>query len=342
MSTPPTRDGASARAAQAVPTPDRLGSWKEIGAYLGVTARTAQRWERQEGLPVHRQMHATLGSAYAFRSELDAWRGRRVAGSAATPGRQRDGLSIAVLPFTNLNRDLSTEILADGLTEELISTLAQVPGLRVAARTSSFYFKDKRIDIREVGTALGVETVLEGSVRAADGRIRAVAQLIDARTGLHLWSEPFESGRTDVLALQRDLAHAVAGTLRATMAPRHSKPVESREQATAYRHYLEGMYYWNRRTPAGFLKAVECFERAVGETPRWRSRGQPLPAATEMPSSRRRFLRRRPGNAWCNSPVSRSNTILARRRPRHTLARPERSSISTGPERTGTSDARWS
>jgi len=267
MRTPTPGDGRSRQAAPAKSRPDRLASWKEIAAYLGVTARTAQRWERSEGLPVHRQMHATLGSAYALRPELDAWLASRPDPGAPARLRQRANRSIAVLPFANLTRDLETEILADGLTEELISTLAQVPGLGVVARTSVFFFKDKNVDIREVGAKLGVDTVLEGSLRRFGGRIRAVAQLIDARTGLHLWSEPFESGRPDLLGLQRDLAHAVAGTLRATLASGGRPAIARREDSSAYGRYLEGMYYWNRRTPEGFLKAVECFEGAVTDDP---------------------------------------------------------------------------
>ena len=267
MRKPTPGDGGLRQAAPTKSRADRLGSWKAIAAYLGVTARTAQRWERLEGLPVRRQMHATLGSAYALRQELDAWLASRPDPGAPARRRQRPTRLIAVLPFANLTRDLETEILADGLTEELISTLAQVPGLGVVARTSVFYFKDKNLDIREVGARLGVDTVLEGSLRSVEGRIRAVAQLIDAHTGLHLWSEPFESGRTDLLGLQRDLAHAVAGTLRATLASGSRPDTGHREDSSAYGRYLEGMYYWNRRTPEGFLKAVECFEGAVTDDP---------------------------------------------------------------------------
>jgi TolB-like protein len=246
---------------------DRLASWKEIAAHLGVTARTAQRWERLEGLPVHRQMHATLGSAYALRCELEAWRAGRSDRGALQRSRSRPGRSVVVLPFANLTRDLETEILADGLTEEVISALAHVPGLGVVARTSAFYFKNRNVDVREVGATLGVDTVLEGSLRSVEGRIRAVAQLIDARTGLHLWSEPFESSRTDLLGLQRDLAHAIAGTLRATLSSGEEQAGRHGGESGAYVRYLEGMYHWNRRTPEGFLRAVECFEGAVTEAP---------------------------------------------------------------------------
>ena len=249
---------------------DRLASWKEIARHLGVSVRSVQRWERSEDLPVHRHMHAALGTVYAFRSELDGWWASRP--DLRQPGARvrRTGRSIAVLPFANLDRELQTEILADGLTEELISTLAQIAGLGVVARTSVFYFKNKGADVREVGAKLGVDTVLEGSVRRADGRVRVVAQLVDVASGRQLWSEPLESRRTDVFALQEDIAHAVAGTLRTILAtePGDPRPPAAPPRPGAYERYLEGKYHWNRRTPAGFLKAVESLERAVAEDPR--------------------------------------------------------------------------
>jgi len=124
--------------------PERLSSWKEIAAYLDVSVRTAQRWERTENLPARRHRHAALGSVYAYRSELDAWWKSR-------PNLQRPeqelpmaAPSIAVLPFANLNRDEENEILSDGLSEELITALCQIEGLRVVARTSAFHFRDFR------------------------------------------------------------------------------------------------------------------------------------------------------------------------------------------------------
>jgi TolB-like protein/Flp pilus assembly protein TadD len=249
---------------------DRVTSWKEIARHLGSSVRSVQRWERSEGLPVHRHMHAALGTVYAFRSELDGWWASRPDPPQPEAPRRSTGRSIAVLPFANLDRDLQTEILADGLTEELISTLAQIAGLGVVARTSVFTFKNEHADIREIAARLGVDTVLEGSVRRAEGRIRVVVQLVDAASGRQLWSEPFESRRTDVFALQEDIAHAVAGTLRATleMPPGDMRPSAPPPRPGAYERYLEGRYYWNRRTPAGFLRAVESFERAVADDPR--------------------------------------------------------------------------
>ena len=245
----------------------RLLSWKAIAHHFGVSVRTVQRWEHAEGLPTHRHMHAVLGSVYAELAELDAWwAGRPGIGSSRGELRR----SVAVLPFTNLSRDSETDILADGLTEEVITTLSHVPGLNVIARTSAFRFKGARSNPREIGSALGVGTVLKGSVRRADGRVRVVARLIDAATGTHLWALPFDTRRTDVFGIQEDVAHAIAGTLRAAFSGdcRPPSPPAGAARANAFERYLEGRYYWNRRTPAGWLRAVDCFERALAEDPR--------------------------------------------------------------------------
>src|SRR5690348_9126982 len=119
--------------------PERLNSWKEIAAHLGVSVRTAQRWEKAEKLPARRHRHAALDSVFAYRSELDAWWDSRPHLREAK--RETAPASIAVLPFANLNRDQDGEIFSDGLTEELINALTQVHGLQVVARTSAFHFK---------------------------------------------------------------------------------------------------------------------------------------------------------------------------------------------------------
>ena len=180
---------------------NRLESWKEIAAYLGREVRTVQLWEKSEGLPVHRHQHGRQGSVYAFRPELDAWRNARTTAPPAPPAvippepapNRRTiwiaaavvvallagGLvwwktrasaageisSIAVLPFLDLSPQKDAEYFSDGLTEEIIDALSRVPNLRVVARTSSFAFKGKNVDVRHVARLLNVSHVLEGSVR---------------------------------------------------------------------------------------------------------------------------------------------------------------------------------
>lgn len=259
-------DGGSSPAEGA--EPDLLAGWKAVARHLRVSVRTVQRWERYEGLPVRRHMHDVAGSVYASCAELDAWWNSRPAPVAPRPPRAGRVRSIAVLPFSDLDRRLDTEILADGLTEEVISALANIQGLKVVARTSVFRFKNRHDDVREIADRLGVEAVLEGSVRRHGDRVRVVAQLIDTSTGCHLWSERFDHETRDLFALQDDLAHAISGALRPSVAAAAPSPASrSPRRADAYEHFLEGRSHWNKRTPAGFLKAVESFERAVDIDP---------------------------------------------------------------------------
>jgi TolB-like protein/Flp pilus assembly protein TadD len=247
--------------------PERLNSWKEIAAHLSVSVRTAQRWENTEDLPARRHRHAALGSVFAYRSELDAWWNSRPQLRAPAPraaGAPTAGPSIAVLPFVNLNRDEENEIFSDGLTEELINALAQVEGLQVVARTSAFHFKGKNPDIRTVGAKLGVRTVLEGSVRRSAERLRITAQLINAADGCHLWSQRYDRRVEDVFDVQEELAQGIVNALRARLTGERITRQYGRDLA-AYTLYLEGRYHWNKRTPTGFTKAVECFEKVLAK-----------------------------------------------------------------------------
>ena len=183
----------------------------------------------------------------------------------------RSARAIAVLPFTNLSRDPQEEYFADALTDELISTLSQVHALRVVARTSVFAFKGENRDIREIGRALGVGTVLEGSVLKEGSRLRLTAQLISANDGLHLWAESYEREGTDVFAIQSDLALRIAVALEAELTPAErarlaSRPTDSPE---AHAHYLKGRHFWNQRTRSGYDRAIEHFERAIDADPRY-------------------------------------------------------------------------
>ena len=126
--------------------------------------------------------------------------------------------SIAVLPFANMSRDADDEFFSEDWPKRLINLLAHVPNLKVTARTSAFAFRGKEQDIRRIAEALGVRTILEGSVRRAGSRIRVTAQLINAEDGYHLWSERYDRELTDVFAIQDDIATAIAGALQVTLA----------------------------------------------------------------------------------------------------------------------------
>jgi len=157
-----------------------------------------------------------------------------------------DGISIAVLPFVNMSGDPDNEYFSDGLTEELLNSLVRLGGLKVTGRTSSFAFKGKNQDLREIGRLLNVANVLEGSVRKVGNRVRITAQLVKASDGYHLWSDTFDRELDDIFAIQAEIAGQVTKSLHVTLlgGEKADKPiVESAAQdAEAYEEYLRGMY----------------------------------------------------------------------------------------------------
>lgn len=177
------------------------------------------------------------------------------------------GPSIAVLPFKNLSSDADSEFFSDGLAEEILNALSQIDGLRVAARTSSFSFKGKNVDLAEIGAKLRVGTVLEGSVRRAGNRIRVTAQLIDVANGFQLWSERYDRELADIFDVQDEIARAIAGKLKITLAGASSrlvKPATSNLQA--YELYLRGRALLLKRGRHA-AEGIECLKRAVDLDP---------------------------------------------------------------------------
>jgi adenylate cyclase len=179
--------------------------------------------------------------------------------------------SIAVLPFTNLSGDASRDYFSDGMSEELLNLLARVPGLKVASRTSSFAYKGRNVDIREVGRELGVETVLEGSVRQAGAQVRITAQLIDAETGFHLWSETYDRQLEDIFRVQDEIAAAIVDKLRIELAPQDQQMAVRDKAPTqnvqAYELYLQGRAVWKRRGEENLLQAIDLYQKALGLDP---------------------------------------------------------------------------
>ena len=171
--------------------------------------------------------------------------------------------SIAVLPLANLGADTSTQYFSDGMTEELIGTLSQVEGLRVAARTSSFAYKNRNVPLTDIARALNVNVILEGSARHEGNRVRITLQLVRAPEGYNLWSKTYEREVHNVLALQQEISRDVASALKVQLVPGNG-PVSARTtDPETYDLYLWGRYHWNTRTPEGLFKAVEFFERAI-------------------------------------------------------------------------------
>jgi len=180
-----------------------------------------------------------------------------------------DTRSVAVLPFANLSPDKADEYLSDGLSEELIHLLVRVPGLRVPARTSSFMFKERKEDIRKIGELLNVNTVLEGSVRKAGNRIRVTAQLIKVADGYHLWSETYDRDLGDLLAMQEEIARKIVEKLRVELSGEARQQLARRptQDPEAHALYLQGLYWWNKRTKASLEKAIQFLNQALDKDP---------------------------------------------------------------------------
>jgi TolB-like protein/Flp pilus assembly protein TadD len=171
--------------------------------------------------------------------------------------------SIAVLPFADLSEKTDQGYFADGISEEILNLLAQVEGLNVAARTSSFGFRDSQEDIREIGRLLNVSTVLEGSVRTSGDRIRLTAQLINVEDGYHIWSKFYDRELTDIFDIQDEVASAIATALVESFEGLAAKPASRTDSLAASQAYRTGRLHWWRRTPTELQKAVEMFAKAL-------------------------------------------------------------------------------
>jgi TolB-like protein len=178
--------------------------------------------------------------------------------------------SVAVLPFVNMSGDPENEYFSDGLSEEILNALAQLPGLRVPARTSAFAFKGKAQDVKKIAEALQVATVLEGSVRKAAGRVRITAQLVNAADGFHLWSRTFDRDLKDVFAVQDEISQAIAAALKLRLAPAADGPARQPDATAhpdAHEAYLLGRHALNERTRSSIEQAVGQFRRAMALDP---------------------------------------------------------------------------
>ncbi len=220
-------------------TPDGLRRSGEVDPSESITGKTGQRIN-----------HLIIGALVVAVVVLVTTHG------GFGPGGDEQGAdaattSIAVLPFVNMSDDKGNEFFSDGLSEELLNVLAQVDGLRVAARTSSFSFKGSNEDLRDVARQLGVEHVLEGSVRKSGNRIRATAQLIKADDGFHLWSETFDYEIDDIFKIQDEIALAVVDALKVNLLGEERERLTRRATTSVEAHnlYLRGRQFLHRSMP---------------------------------------------------------------------------------------------
>lgn len=186
--------------------------------------------------------------------------------------------SIAVLPFVNMSDNRENEYFADGLTEELLNLLAKRTDLRVAARTSSFQFKDHAGDVQDIGRQLKVDHIIEGSVRRAGDHIRVTAQLIDVNDGYHRWSESYDGELEDIFAVQDEISEAIASALHSKLSG-SGVATRSTENLEAYGLYMQGRHYWRQRKAEGLQRAIELFEAAIELDPGFARAHEGLAAA---------------------------------------------------------------
>jgi adenylate cyclase len=201
---------------------------------------------------------ATAGAAYLHLRPADS---RRV----------DDIRSIAVLPFVDMSPGRDQEHFTDGIAEELLDALARIPGMHVPARSSSFSFKGQNTDVREIGRRLGVQAVLEGSIRKEGNRVRINAQLVSVRDGYHLWSDSYDRELSGVFAMQDEISRAVVDALRVRLGREQQQaPIvrQGTRDVEAYELYLRGRhFYWNQRNKRGFEQALAFYRKAIEQDP---------------------------------------------------------------------------
>jgi TolB-like protein/DNA-binding winged helix-turn-helix (wHTH) protein/tetratricopeptide (TPR) repeat protein len=219
--------------------------------------RKGRLWTRRWGLVLLALvLGVSIPALWVFRSRAPAPTGIR---------------SLAVLPLENLSGDSAQNYFADGMTDELITDLAQISALRVISRTSAMVYKDARKPLPQIARELNVDAVVEGSVLRSGDKVRITAQLIEAPTDKHLWSQSYEGDLRDTLAVQNSVARAIADQIRINLTPREQAALRSVDvvNPAAYESYLKGRFFWNKRTADGLRTALAYFDQAIEEDPKY-------------------------------------------------------------------------
>lgn len=208
---------------------------------------------------------------------------------AVTQGVGTDQKSIAVLPFVNMSADVENEYFSDGISEELLNVLVRVSALEVASRTSSFAYKGKNLPLSQVASELGVNHILEGSVRKAGNRVRITAQLIDADSDRHLWSDTYERELDDIFDIQEEISDSIVAALKVALNVEEASAIERLQRPTdnpeAYELYLQGRFLWRKRMEENLRGAIGLLEQAVSLDPNFAKAYEALAAAwTVLPS----------------------------------------------------------
>src|SRR5947208_5381989 len=194
---------------------------------------------------------------------LDALPTEQTSGAASAHPQEKP--SIAVLPFINMSGDPEQEYFSDGITEDIITDLSKVSGLFVVARNTAFTYKGKSVEVQEVAKRLGVNFILEGSVRKAGSRVRVTGQLIDGKTGGHMWADRYDRDLTDIFAIQDEITHAIEEQLKVKLLPQEKKSIGQTptDNVEAYTYYLRGRQFMQRHSKSNYQLARRMFAKAV-------------------------------------------------------------------------------
>ena len=210
-----------------------------------------------------------IGGAAIWRLAPRSNEGALASNDASPATAPADPKSIAVLPFVNMSGQKENDYFSDGISEEILNVLAGIPDLRVAARTSSFSFRDGKHEAPEIAQELHVRMLLEGSVRKQGDRARITAQLIDASNGYHLWSQTYDRDLKDIFAIQDEIAAAIANELKVKISGAEDTPQKKPHNVEAYDFYLRGLGQWQTRGEAQLLAAIKNFESAAAADPQF-------------------------------------------------------------------------
>ena len=251
-------------------TPDGIRRDAEVDPAQSIAPQTARRMDRMiiAVLVLALGYMAIDRFALAPRREAAATAAATAATNAAKPTNAGHGTSsIAVLPFVDMSQGKDQEYFSDGLSEQLLNALAQIPNLHVAGRTSSFYFKGRNEDLRVIGQKLNVATVLEGSVAKSGNTLRVTAQLINTADGYHLWSHTYDREFKDVFAMQDEIAAAVVDALKLKLLPGQAAPSSQRVDPAAYDQFLLGRTFGREQSIVGWNKGITAYRKALAIAP---------------------------------------------------------------------------
>lgn len=247
----------------------RYQSARQVAANLEALASgstTWTWWQRPRNVVAAGVLTVALTAGVLFGLDVGGWRGHLLSRASAPQVE-----SLAVLPLLNLSGDPQQEFFADGMTDELTTTLARISALHVTSRTSVMGFKGTKKPLHEIAKELNVDAVLEGSVNRSGNRVRVTAQLIEAKTDRHLWADNYERDLRDVLALQDEVARDIADEIRVKLTPNERTRLTAARTIDPEAHdaYLRGRLFWSKYTEEGMTKAKDYFEQAIAKDPEY-------------------------------------------------------------------------